>query len=269
MNSRQRTKKKTQHTKEIHTSLLAQLREKLQVTVLYQSYRNDRTTFTLSCLPEWVFCFSADFYARGVMYLFGDHKALIDKFKPSRCFISCTNVQDFIATVTQVEMNIPYYTINALRLGSLFTHCEEIDEITVNTRYTAFKKALIDEETKKQQLIGNYMKYAKSLVGYQGPNYIITATGIRDNNLKSPTWSYDRFSLDFCCTDLKGTTLANWSEDLNHFVTMVKTDVEKTQQLYDEPTSAVLNMEVSHLHTTLPSLRKSSHYPVNTLHSRN
>lgn len=265
MNQRQQNKKKKNHTKKFHNAVVKQLREQLNISITEQSFLHDITSFTVPLLTDWVFRFSNDFYSRedSVMYLYGDHKSLIDKFTPSRCFISFTNVEDFLSAITQLQANLPYYTVNALAIGRTFLECEELDDTTVTKRFKKFQDDLVASEEKKHQIIKKYTEYAKHLIGYRGPNYIITATGIQDINLHSQSYSYDRFALGFCCTDLDGNPITHWTDDFTEFVDKVAADVENLKEMTYGSNFFSLNMEVTYLYTTLPALRKSSHYPVN------
>lgn len=72
--------------------------------------------FTLKETPDWKYAIWL--YPNNVFTVFGEHKKLIDKFKPSRTYISfANNVEGFLNLVKKIEEKPKLYFVDSLTYG--------------------------------------------------------------------------------------------------------------------------------------------------------
>lgn len=79
--------------------------------------------FSLKETPDWEYGIWLN-PEKGTYQVFGDHRLLIDKFKPSRTYLSYTNIDFFRAHVLKISENPKLYFGDAYHSGGLLHHDE-------------------------------------------------------------------------------------------------------------------------------------------------
>lgn len=149
--------------------------------------------FTLKETPNWIY---AIWLLQNDSYVvFGEHKKLIDKFKPSRTYVSFDNdVGDFLNQVKNIEENPKLYFVDSLTYGDVlknFKNDKEGQEKFVHEEYEEFMK---EEEIHKGN-VETDKKYAFDFFK-KLPNKFkeIVAIGVFDRNEKGIT-CYPRYDI--------------------------------------------------------------------------
>lgn len=91
---------------------------------VFKKYFNCIAHFDIKEVPDWKFGIHLD----GTEYhIFGEHIELIDKFKPTRTYVSYKNsVKDFINEVIKIQENPVLYFVDSLTLGRALVDFQEI-----------------------------------------------------------------------------------------------------------------------------------------------
>lgn len=86
--------------------------------------------------------------------VFGEHEDLVDKFKPSRTYVSCENdVSAFIEMVYKIKENPKLYFVDSLTSGDALVAFEE-EEINDEKYYSGYqKKRLFNDKTKLWDIV--------------------------------------------------------------------------------------------------------------------
>lgn len=111
--------------------------------------------FTLKETPDWDYGIwqgdtSDDPEEKYNFKIFGEHSELIDKFKPSRTYVSFTDdIQGFIEQVKLIQSNPKLYFVDSLTMGDAICAFEEHSDGD-EKYYTGYQvKKEYDEETKR------------------------------------------------------------------------------------------------------------------------
>ncbi|WP_144536500.1 hypothetical protein [Bacillus thuringiensis] len=149
--------------------------------------------FTLKETPGWIY--GIWLLENHSFVLFGEHEKLIDKFKPSRTYVSFdNNVDGFLNQVKKIEENPKLYFVDSLTYGDVlngFKNDKEGQEQFVNKEYEEFIK---EEEMKKCNIMAD-KKYAFDFFK-KLPNQFeeIVAIGVVDRNEKGMS-CYPRYDI--------------------------------------------------------------------------
>ncbi|MFJ8528550.1 hypothetical protein [Bacillus sp. NPDC094106] len=94
--------------------------------------------FTLKETPDWEYAIWL--YPNNAFVVFGEHKKLIGKFKPSRTYVSFdNNVDDFLNQVKKIKENPKLYFVDSLTRGDALTDFKK-DENGFYSGYQVLKE---------------------------------------------------------------------------------------------------------------------------------
>lgn len=132
MNKRQQSKQNTNRNRTRHENLLATIQQEFTpVDVIYQDTyavqilgRSSVCRFRLKETPDWeygIWLFD-DSHS-----LFGEHTELIDKFKPSRTYVSMeADMDSFLSKIRSIAEDPKFHFVNSLTHGTAEIDFEEI-----------------------------------------------------------------------------------------------------------------------------------------------
>lgn len=132
--------------------------------------------FGLKELPDWTF---GIWLTEKYPQFFGEHNDLIDKFKPSRCYISETNIDQFILMLSKIIENQDLYFVASETNGDVFIPYEEEQHDDMDFPYVkGYQASYIfdggklvgrarDESMTQEQYVKNKIKEHKETIQKQ------------------------------------------------------------------------------------------------------
>lgn len=139
--------------------------------------------FRIKEIPEWLF---GIWLTEEGFKIFGEHEELIDKFKPSKTYISYENdIEGFMNEIEQLEQDKELYFVDSLTYGDAlekYDRGSEEQKEFVKQVYNNFKQEQeerLNLENNDRKFIFNYLK---NLLSYKNG---IKAIGVYDRNTRN------------------------------------------------------------------------------------
>jgi len=132
MNQRQRNKQEKARNKKRHLQLLSKIGKKFSINGLiflnhyfiFEMEKNAICHFRVKQIPGWEF--GIWIYKDGETKLIGEHIEFVDKFKPSRTYISTKDVDEFIQTLLNIQEDPILYFVDSLTSGDALIDFKEV-----------------------------------------------------------------------------------------------------------------------------------------------
>lgn len=199
---------------------------------LFDFGENSVCHFKLKAIPDWRFGIWLD--SDGTYEIFGDHRDLIDKFKPSRTYVSHSSLAPFIQELQAIREHPYFHFVKSMIGDDAETMTREAIEINYQTHQQEVKQRQFNYLADKQALFQAIQEVLLPMDNVQ-------AVGLTDGEIQGLWYGWRRYKMriiiDETITEEQGIFLTEQSQQLLETLNQTQKTKEhgaRLDGLYDE-----------------------------------